>query len=273
MSKELRGQLDIFGGEQDGGEDYRKFVAKFDPENEPKTTDDCYTPENVYDAVAGWVSEEYGVRREDMVRPFWQGADYKAGEYDGRVVVDNPPFSILVEIKRWFAARGVKFFLFAPTLTLFSGAGLDECYMPCGVQVTYANGAVVNSSFVTNLDRARVRTVPGLYRAVKAANDANERASGRSRPKYSYPVELLTAAAAYQYSRLGVDFEVMPEECVKVGTLDHMRGTGKAIFGGGYLLSEAAAARRAAAERAAAERAVRVWELSEREREIVRRLK
>ena len=53
------------------------------------------------------------------------------------------------------------------------------------------------------------------------------------------------------------------------------RPAGKAIFGGGLLLSDSAAAERAAAERAAAERAAaeraaaEVWELSPREREMV----
>ena len=98
------------------GEDYESFVEKFKPK---KTTDDCYTPENVYEAVAGWVSEEYGVRREDMVRPFWPGGDYEALDYPrGCCVVDNPPFSILARIKRYYKAKDIPFFLFAPTMTL-----------------------------------------------------------------------------------------------------------------------------------------------------------
>ena len=48
--------------------------------------------------------------------------------------------------------------------------------------------------------------------------------------------------------------------------LDAQTEKGKAIFGGGFLLSEAMTAERAAAERAAAEK----WTLSEREREIVK---
>ena len=45
------------------------------------------------------------------------------------------------------------------------------------------------------------------------------------------------------------------------------------MFGGGLLLSEKAAAEKAAAEKAAAEKAAaEKWELSERERQIVRAL-
>ena len=50
----------------------------------------------------------------------------------------------------------------------------------------------------------------------------------------------------------------------------------RADFGGGFLLSEKAAAEKAAAEKAAAEKAAaaaaHVWELSDREWEIVRQL-
>ena len=37
-------------------QDYDEFVNKFKPK---KTTDDCYTPELVYNAVRDWVIEEY----------------------------------------------------------------------------------------------------------------------------------------------------------------------------------------------------------------------
>ena len=52
----------------------------------------------------------------------------------------------------------------------------------------------------------------------------------------------------------------------------------KTIYGGGFLLSEKAAAEKAAAEKAAAEKAAAekvnaiVWELSDREREIIKSL-
>ena len=267
----LEGQLDMFGRELHGEEQYERFVEKFKPK---RTTDDCYTPETVYEAVAGWVAAEYGVDRASMVRPFWPGADYQAMEYPaGCCVVDNPPFSILSQILRFYVARGVRFFLFAPTLTLFAGRGLDVSYLPCGVQITYENGARVNTSFVTSLDDCRIRSVPKLYRAVREANEANERAKTKQLPKYSYPAHVLTAAAAYQFSRYGVPFRVGKDECMFITRMDAQRTVGKEAFGGAYLLSERAAAERAAAERAAAERAdVRVWQLSEREMELVRRL-
>lgn len=35
--------------------EYEAFVEKFKPK---LTTDDCYTPDNIYEAVASWVAEE-----------------------------------------------------------------------------------------------------------------------------------------------------------------------------------------------------------------------
>ena len=63
---------------EDIDDGYRDFVEKFKPK---KTTDDCYTPEAVYDVVAQYVTDRYGIRREDMVRPFWPGGDYKRFAY------------------------------------------------------------------------------------------------------------------------------------------------------------------------------------------------
>ena len=36
--------------------DYEGFVEKFKPK---KTTDDCYTPPHIYEAVLQWVREQY----------------------------------------------------------------------------------------------------------------------------------------------------------------------------------------------------------------------
>ena len=68
-------------------ENYKKFVEKFQPK---KTTDDCYTPPAVYDAVCDYLEEEYHLNRADFVRPFVPGGDYKAYKYPkNSVVVDN----------------------------------------------------------------------------------------------------------------------------------------------------------------------------------------
>ena len=47
---------------EDVNEEYAAFVEKFKPK---KTTDDCYTPENVYNAVRDWACREYGIEPLD----------------------------------------------------------------------------------------------------------------------------------------------------------------------------------------------------------------
>ena len=95
-------------------EDYEGFVEKFKPK---LTTDDCYTPPLVYEAVADWAAKEYHVDKSCFVRPFYPGGDYVNYDYSGgKVVVDNPPFSILSQLVRFYCERGVPFLLFAPTL-------------------------------------------------------------------------------------------------------------------------------------------------------------
>ena len=255
-------------------EEYKAFVEKF---KRKKTTDDCYTPPNVYAAIAGWVAREYQLRAADFVRPFYPGGDYRRFYYpDGCVVVDNPPFSLLAEIVAWYTRQGLRFFLFAPTLTLFSSSSSCAA-LPCGVQITYDNGAQVNTSFLTNLepDDIQVRTVPELYRLVKAADDENRTAATVELPKYVYPDCVLTAAAAYRLCKYGVAYTLRRGECLRIPALDAQRREGKSVFGSGYLLSSRAAAERAAAERAAAERAAAeraaatFWQLSAREKAMI----
>lgn len=254
-------------------QEYNAFVDKFKPK---RTTDDCFTPEPVYQAVAGWVEKEYGVSEDKFVRPFYPGGDYKAYEYpEGCVVVDNPPFSILAEIVKWYAREGIRFFLFAPALTIL---GLTNTPGVCAVcaygEITYENGANVKTSFVTNMQGDVVaRSAPGLCAAIKCAMDEINRQSKKQLPKYAYDEHVLMASDLNKMAKYGVEYEVRREEAHFTRGLDSQKKNGKAMYGAGFLISERAAAERAAAERAAAERAnAEVWELSERERKIVREL-
>lgn len=263
-----------FDEHEEGNDEYNEFVDKF---KEKKTTDDCYTPDNVYDAVADFVASEYGVKREDMVRPFFPGGDYRNEKYpECCCVVDNPPFSILAEIQRFYQERGIPFFLFGPTLTIFSAGVPGVCYIPCRVAITYENGASINTSFLTNMETGIVvRTLPKLNEALNAANEENLAKIKRHVPKYSYPSEVITAAMVSRWSDLGVDFSVRADECMKISALDAQKEEGSVIYGGGYLLSEAAAEAAASAETNAAAKArangtkSKAWTLSDREREIV----
>ena len=246
-------------------EDYEGFVEKFNPK---LTTDDCYTPPIVYEAVADWTAAEYGLDKANFVRPFYPGGNYEKFDYsDGKIVVDNPPFSILAQIVRFYVGRGVPFLLFAPTLSSIQRCA-DYCTaLPVGVDVTYENGAEIKTSFVTNLDpyETRVRVVPSLYEVAKKANDENRRERVRTLPKYVYPPEVVTVAAIYPFARLGIEFIVPRAESVRISALDSQKPAKKTIFGCGWLVSAAVKAEREKAEREKAER----WQLSERELAIV----
>lgn len=258
---------------QEGNEEYNEFLDKFEVK---KTTDDCYTPDSIYNALADWVEKEYGESKEKFIRPFYPNGDYRNEKYkEGDVVVDNPPFSILSEILRFYVEQDIKFFLFAPTLTLFSGRGLEICYLPIGVAVTYENGAKVNTSFITNLEKGlRIKTSSELYQLLKEADDLNQKETRKELPSYEYPPELVTSASLSRLSVHGVDFCIPSEDCYRVTELDAMKESGKAIFGGGFLLSEKYTKKNAEAVRQIDKNdgGTVVWRLSERERDIVRSL-
>ena len=166
--EELNGQLvipEVAAMIQEHREhEYQAFVDKF---KEAKTTDDCYTPPEIYDEIADWVAEEYGYQREKFLRPFKPGGDYQREEYpEGCAVVDNPPFSILASIVDWYIAHKVPFFLFGPTLTiigLLRKASRKECccIVLIGNQITYENGATVQTSYVTNMEPAYALRIEG----------------------------------------------------------------------------------------------------------------
>ena len=259
----------------DNAAEYNAFVEKFKPK---KTTDDCYTPPLVYDAIRDWACNEYGIDPDSIVRPFYPGGDYEHYEYpDGCVVLDNPPFSILSKICEFFLDRNIQFFLFAPSLTAFSGRSvvMRMNHIICNADIVYENGAVVRTAFVTSFGGDIIaQTAPELGKAIEDAVEKIKAETRRELPKYTYPDHILTAAMLQRYSKYGIDFSVKRENCQSISKLDAQKESGKAIFGGGLLLSDESAAERAAAERAAAERAAAtVWHLSSRELEIVAALK
>lgn len=249
--------------------EYEAFVDKFKPK---LTTDDCYTPPEVYEAVKKWACAEYGIDPESVVRPFWPGGDYERFDYpDGCVVLDNPPFSILSKICAFYLDCSIPFFLFAPSLTAFSGrnVALRMNHIICGAEIVYENGAVVRTAFVTSYGGDIVaQTAPELSLAVQDAVDRIKAEKTRSLPKYDYPDNVVTAAMLQRYSKYGIDFKVRRDECAFIAKLDAQAEVKKSIFGGGLLLSSQKAAERAAAERAAA----RSWKLSDRELKLIEQL-
>lgn len=251
------------------GETYEEFVEKFKPK---KTTDDCYTPENVYDVIRDYVIEKYGLHRRPVIRPFWPGGDYKKIDYpENCVVIDNPPFSILSQILDFYVEKKIEFFLFAPQLTVLSSAGPRCNIVITGNQIVYENKAVVATSFVTNLGEFKIDVDSVLYRRIQDVVEAENQKMKRL--KYSYPPEVLTTTTIQKLAGRGVDLRIREEDCFFIRVLDTQRKQKKSLYGAGFLLSKNAAAEKKAAEKKAAEKdKTIIWELSDREREIIEKL-
>ena len=268
----------------DDSKAYSEFIDKFKPK---RTTDDCFTPQNIYDAVREFVFEEYdlpdGIR---VMRPFYPGGDYQAEDYSGDcIVIDNPPFSILGQIIRFYMERGIKFFLFAPGLTLFNYGGIYgvNFVVTGSSNIMFENGAKVNLGFVTSLGNDKIYCCPRLSDRLDEINKENQKALTQNVPKYDYPHNVVNAARLGYLSTHGTELRIKAKDAKFIRALDAQRKHGKALFGGGFLLSEKAAAEKAAAEKAAAEKAAAekaaaekaaaiIWELSEREKRIIKDL-
>ena len=255
---------------------YDAFVDKFKPRH---TSDDTHTPPNVYEAVLAWCERRYRIDRAKVLRPFYPGGDYANAEYpEGCVVIDNPPFSILSQIVRFYLGRGIPFFLFAPALTMLGHARHPGCAAVfCGNSLTFDNGANVCMGFLTSLEGPDVLAVaaPDLGDALEECEKENRKIGKKHVTPLAQPEALLTGGHMNYLAVNHTPHTVRRADAAFVRKLDNYSG---GIFGGGFLLSPRAAAERVAAERVAAERAAaeRVAahkvELSAREREIVKSL-
>ncbi len=257
-------------GMAEESEEYAAFVDKFRPKH---TTDDCFTPDNIYEVVKGWALKRYGLPEDvRVIRPFYPGGDYQREEYpDGCVVIDNPPFSIAAQIADFYQAHGIRFFLFANGLTAgniaWSRQGLTV--VCTGAQITYDNGARVNTGYITNLSPdILTESAPDLHDALEAADKVNRQQQAKQVTKLSLPDHIVTTARMNYLAVHGTAWRVKAGDGIFVRKLDNYAG---GIFGGGLLLPDAIAAERAAAERAAAERAAALKvPLSDREKALVR---
>lgn len=235
-------QLDMFPDlcvkRKKTSKEYGAFTNKFKVK---LTTDDCYTPEPVYNAVRDWVVDHFHLEGRKVVRPFWPGADFETYDYQkDDVVIDNPPFSIYDHILDFYTSEKIDFFIFGPSLTLFKK--YDCCYIVTNETVTYANGAKVNTSFVTNLDKInRIAT----YRELKEKINEAEHFQKQKKEDlhiFKYPNCIVTSAILGKTSR--VDFFVKKTDCEWCPKIN-----GERLFGGGFLLSDRAAADRKAARK------------------------
>lgn len=253
-------------------ETYEEFVDKFKPK---KTTDDCYTPENVYKAISDWVSNEYDLNACDFVRPFYPGGDFEKFDYEDKIVVDNPPFSILSKILDFYLDNNVKFFLFAPALILFNYGRKNVTLIPINVSITYENGANVSTSFITNLENPDIQIYgsKALYDAVKNANDINVK--NKQLPKYQYPNNVITTSRISKISKYA-DIKIPRSQLYSTRVLDGQKESKKVIYGSGFLCSDRIAHEIKDEEIKVEEIKYKepeiYWALSDREKEIIKNL-
>lgn len=222
--------------DQNDSEEYTRFVNKFALK---KTTDDCYTPPEIYNAVKDWCLDKYNLNSARILRPFYPGSDYQSVEYTkDSVVIDNPPFSIISQICYWYMERKIRFFLFAPTLSLFNTAAGKANYIVCSEKIVYENGARVNTSFVTNMGNDKITTAPELNKRLK---DIRKRQYSKNKNKIEYPDNVITAALLTKIANSDALFEVRAEECKFIRKIDAYK---KPLYGAGFLISDKAAQRK-----------------------------
>lgn len=222
--------------------DYESFVAKF--QDVPKTTDDCYTPEDVYNAVVEYVDSHISLRGKQILRPFYPGGDYEHAEYpDNGIVIDNPPFSMFTKICKFYCERNIPFFLFGPGLTI--GTIFHICTaVIIGTSIRFHNGANVKCNFATNLFGDVVAmTAPALDKAIRKCQSQNIK---KQLPHYSYPENVLSVSDMQTMASGGVPFVVYKEESARIRNLQlHPKKGG--LFGDHLLVSDRKAAAKAAA--------------------------
>lgn len=250
--------------------EYEAFVEKFKPK---KTTDDCYTPPEVYEVVLQYVREKCNIEGLKVLRPFYPGGDYKSVQYDENcVVIDNPPFSIISQIIRFYNAKGVKYFLFAPHLTLF-GTNQDYTDIVASADIVYENGAKIKTSFITNImGDVKILGDAELRERIKAVFNTNK----VNMPTYQYPDNVVTVSRIASIVEKGESICIMKKDLAFCRQLEIQKIHKKAIFGSGFLASHNATnelvAKELKAKELAANKEVIHWELSEKELAIIKQL-
>ena len=268
--------LDLFGNEEtviitkkknkpNLFSDYDAFVDKFEPK---LTTDDCYTPPEIMDIIVNYVNEKYPLTGKKIIRPFFPGGDYESIDYTSdMVVIDNPPFSIITKICKHYIANGVKFFLFCPHLTAFA-SDIDCTHIIASADITYQNKATIKTAFVSN-----------LFGDLKVIGDAElnkkfkeiQQRKKANLPKYEYPDHIITVSKVAYCVEKGVNVTFDKKDLKHYRGMDAQKKHGKALFGSGFIVSDRAAQAQAQAQAQKNDNVI-VWELSEREKEIIKQL-
>ena len=213
---------------KEGADGYDEFVDKF---QQKLTTDDCYTPPAVYDAVVKFVGTITSLKGKKIERPFVPGGDFEKYNYaPNSVVIDNPPFSIMAKILRFYSEKGIPFFIFAPQLTLFSATDCDLTYIISDSDIEYENGARVRTGFITNLvSDLRIWCCPELGRMIDDAQPSED----KTKQGFVYPDNIVTAAVLGKIAKRGIELKIRKESCEPIKDSDSAKEQGRGLYGGG----------------------------------------
>lgn len=227
-------QLNIFGELEDiqparkksKKDDYDSFVDKFKTK---KTTDDCYTPPNVYEAVLKWVRETCNLGDRPIVRPFYPGGDFVRFDYPQNcVVVDNPPFSILAKIIKWYNENKIDYFLWSPDL---SGIRAGATLLVTNRNILYHNGADIHTGFCSNLFGDKiVMTAPSLRKVIAEADKINRGKDKKQIRRYTFPPSVLRVNDLNKIVDRGLEFTVSQSEGVVVGNVCNYNTFGNSVL-------------------------------------------
>ena len=220
--------------------DYESYVAKF--QDKEKTTDDTYTPKDVYEAVVSYVGEMFDLTDKQILRPFYPGGDYENAEYpDNGVVIDNPPFSIFTKICKFYSENNIPFFLFGPGMTIMSV--IKYCTVViANASLIFENKANVKCNFATNIfdPNIAVMTVPMLSRLLNECPSQNITVD---MPIIEKPDIVLSVSDLQTISHGGIEFVVKRNECAIIKEFG-----GRALFGNHILITQAKAKAKAKAQ-------------------------
>ena len=235
--------------------DYESFIRKFT--EKPKTTDECWTPQDVWEAVRDYVDTVYPLEGKQILRPFYPGGDYEHAEYpENGVVIDNPPFSMFTRICRFYQERGIPYFLFGPGLTIFSCLKYGSSVVVVAENITFSNGAKVRCNFATNLlGDVICLASPRLSKMLEACPSQGEKAD---LPCFDYPENLIAVSDLQTIARGDEEFSVLRSEAAFCRNLDNHPKKG-GLFGDHLLVAKAKAKAKAAIP----------IPLSEREKQLV----
>ena len=247
--------------------DYEGFLAKF--QDNPKTTDDCFTPKDVYEAVVEWLGTVYDMTDKVILRPFFPGGDYENSDYpENGVVIDNPPFSMFTKICAFYSRHKIPFFLFGPGMTITSCCKCGCTAVMVDNNIVWENGAVVRVDSASNLFGDIVAmTAPKLRQMLAACPSQNVK---KALPQFSYPAEVVRVSDFHVICSGDVDYVLRRSECDLTKKLDYKDG----MFGDFFLVSSDKGAEKEAARLRAQEAARNSIpiNLSEREHRIINKL-